>query len=214
MVEHMRSQLTLIRHGETEWNAEGRIQGLMDSPLTPKGIRQAEATAQALVESDFDVTYASPLGRARTTAEMITRDWDDDIRFDDDLKERNLGVMQGLSLPQVEARLPEVFAGFTDGAPDYVIPEGESSRQRYDRGAECLQRIAEKHRGKRILIITHGGIIDGVFRRLFAIPLDAQRHYSLYNCAMSRIEIYLDLWRLLTWGDIHHLKAIGALDDE
>jgi hypothetical protein len=60
----------------------------------------------------------------------------------------------------------------------------------------------------------NAGFIDGVFRRLFAIPLDAQRHYSLYNCAMSRIEIDINLWRLLTWGDIHHLEAIGALDDE
>jgi probable phosphoglycerate mutase len=206
------TEVVLIRHGETVWNREGRMQGFDDSPLTEKGVRQAEATAAALSAQRFDAVYASPQGRAKRTAEIIANPHDLHIEYRLELRERNLGVMQGLTLEEVRHRYPDVYAAFGD--PGYVIPNGESSEQRFSRGNRCLQELAGIHPGERIIVVTHGGIVDGVFRKIFALPLDRPRSYSLFNCAVNRIGVNDREWRLLTWGDVHHLSEIGSLDDK
>ena len=210
----MSTTLTLVRHGETIWNSEGRIQGVKNSPLTESGIRQAEATARALAGRHFDAIYSSPLGRAKKTAEIFSESVGCEIRFDQDLQERNLGVLQGLTIDEIEDQFPDVFAAFRSGDPNYVVPKGESSRQRFERGCRCIQKIADANGGKKVLVVTHGGIIDSVFRRIFDLSLKTPRHHSAFNCAINIISVAGDDWQLFTWGDIHHLEEIGSLDDE
>ena len=214
MVVRVSTLLTLIRHGETVWNREEKQQGILDSPLTESGIQQADATVPVLKKMTFDVVYSSPLGRALSTAEILNSAIGADIEVEDDLQERNLGILQGLTIGEFKLKFPEEFNRFATWDPDFVLPEGESSRQRYNRGNACIQRIADRQAGDRVLLVTHGGIIDGVFRRLFNIPLSRPRNYSLYNCAINAIEVDGGEWRLHTWGNISHLTSIGVRDDD
>jgi len=205
----MKTELMLIRHGETYWNRERKFQGIGNSFLTELGIRQAEAAASALAGEHFDAVYASPLERSRKTAEIIAGSPDSRIIFDEQLVEWKLGVFEGLTLEDIEERYPEEYQHFRSREPDYIIPGGESSRQRYDRTVECLERIAGNHPGGRILVITHRGILDSVIRRIMFVPLDKTIAYSQFNCGLNTIEIDGDIWRLLTWGDKRHLGGIA-----
>lgn len=210
----MKSKVTLIRHGETEWNRSGKQQGIKNSNLTQTGIRQAEATADALgLFGPFEAMYSSHLGRATHTAALIGAKIRISFLEKDCLQERNLGILQGLTIEEFKRRYPAAHTGFASRDPDYIIPEGESSRHRYDRGNSCIGELAARHPGQHILVITHGGIIDGVMRKIMGVPLEIPRMYSLFNCSINTISISQDRWRLLSWGEIHHLKGIGSLDD-
>jgi 2,3-bisphosphoglycerate-dependent phosphoglycerate mutase len=210
----MKTEFLLIRHGETLYNSQGRMQGLIDSPLTDIGIRQAKAAAGALSGKTFEAVYSSPLGRARKTAEIISQPLDCPLHFDPDLQERNMGIFQGLTTKEAASRFPDDFVIFKSHDPDYIIPNGESFRQKDDRGIECMRQIAKKHPGGKVVVITHGGILDAIFRHTLFISLDQQRRYSIFNCAFNSIEIEGDSWRLITWGDMNHLRDIGSLDEE
>ncbi len=204
----MKTELVLIRHGETFWNKEGKFQGIGESLLTDLGVRQAEAASAALTGEHFDAVYASPLVRTRKTAEIVSSGLDSKLVYDDDLVEWRLGIFEGLTIKDIAARFPEEYTRFSSRDPDYVIPEGESSRERYDRAIGCLQRIADRHPGERLLVITHRGILDSVLRRIMFVPLDRVIAYSQTNCALNTIEIDGDTWRLLTWGDARHLNGV------
>ena len=210
----MKTELLLIRHGETLFNSQRRMQGILDSPLTEAGILQAKAAAKALTGKVFDALYSSPLGRARQTADIISRPLNCPIYFETGLQERNMGIFQGLTPTEVADRYPEDYACFTSHDPDYVIPGGESFRQKDERGIASFRRIAKKHPGGKVVIISHGGILDAVFRHTLLIPRDQPRRYSIFNCAFNTIEIEGDNWRLLTWGDMNHLVDIGSMDEE
>ena len=208
----MKTEVVLIRHGETYWNKEGRLQGIGDSHLTDLGIRQAEAAAEALTGEHFDAVFASPLIRAKKTAEIITGALGkpSEIVFDDDLMEWHLGLFEGLSIKDISEKYPDEYVKFRSRDPDYVIPEGESSRQRYERAIGCLQRIADNHPGERVLVITHRGILDSTIRRIMFVSLDQLIAYSQFNCGFNTIEIDGKIWSLLTWGDARHLNGIDG----
>ena len=210
----MKTELLLIRHGETLFNSQRKMQGILDSPLTDVGILQAKAAASALTGKIFDAAYSSPLGRARQTADIIFQQLNCPVYFETGLQERNMGIFQGLTPKEVADRFPEDYASFRAHDPDYVIPGGESSRQKDERGIACFQQIADKHPGGKVAVISHGGILDAVFRHTLLISLDQPRRYSIFNCAFNTIEIEGDNWRLLTWGDMNHLIDIGSLDEE
>ena len=205
-----KTELLLIRHGETSWNKEGKFQGIGNSLLSDLGLRQAEATAKALAGEHFSAVYSSPLIRTKKTTEIITAGLNCPIFFDEGLQEWNLGIFEGLTIDDIATRFPEEYSRFRSRDPEYVIPGGESSRQRYDRGIGSLQRIADSHPGARILVITHRGVLDSVIRRILFVPLDCQIAYSQFNCALNTIEINGDTWKLLTWGDAGHLKGIDG----
>ncbi len=198
----------LIRHGETYWNQEKKLQGIGESLLTELGIRQAEAAAAALAGEHFDAIYASPLARAKKTAEIIAAGLDSRIIFDDQLVEWKLGIFEGLTIDDIASKFPKEYTHFSAREPDYVIPGGESSRQRYERTIGCLERIAGNHPGGRVLVITHRGILDSVIRRIMFVPLESLIAYSQFNCGLNTIEIEGEIWRLLTWGDARHLDGV------
>ena len=213
MTESTKTVLTVVRHGETEWNREGRIQGHVDSPFTERGIRQAEALAEACARRRFDCIYSSDLGRAFRTAELIAEKQDIPIITEVGLRERNLGIMQSLTMMEFLDQYPDEYTGFRSGDPDYVIPDGESVRQRYDRSIDCANRIIEMHVGENILIVTHGGVLESMFRHAVGIPLTSKRDFSLFNCALNAFSIADGHWRLDSWGDVRHLATVSTLDD-
>jgi probable phosphoglycerate mutase len=206
-------ELIVVRHGATEWNKIGRQQGHLDSPLSETGIAQAEVIAERLSREKFTALYSSDLGRAYGTAEYIAARTGHEIIAEKRLRERNLGVFQGRTWDEIEEELPEEVAAFRTGDPDYRIPEGESARERYERTVGCIEQIAAQHPGERIVIVAHGGVLDGLFRRALGIDLTEPRRFKLFNASVNTFLVEDGSWKLATWGDICHLGEIGGLDD-
>ena len=203
--------LFIVRHGETVWNIEQRLQGHLDSPLTELGIAQAEATAERLVEENLEILYSSDSGRAMVTAQAIAERAGLEVLPDAGLRERNLGVFQGLTYAEAEAKYPEEITRVKD--IDFVIPEGESARQKEERGIAAIETIAQRHPGKKIGIVTHGGIVGSLLRRVMHVPDDAPTGFMTHNGSIGIFQMDNGTLRLSTWGDIRHLRNIGTKDD-
>ncbi len=208
------TQLLVIRHGETIWNAAGRQQGHLDSDLTPLGLRQAEALARRLGSDPPGALYSSDLARAMRTAEPIARATGLEIRTDARLRERHLGILQGLTPAECREHHAECYGRLASGDPDYVIPEGESARHRYDAVIACAEEIAASHAGQRVAVVTHGGVLSAIFRRVAGLPLGAPRRCALWNASINVVAIENGSWMLWQWGDTHHLADLKTSDDD
>ena len=209
------THLIVVRHVETVWNADRRKQGQLDSPPTKVGVAQARAVAArfAAEEEKFAALYSSDLGRARFTAEEIGKATNHEVLLKTGLRERHFGVFGGLTDEQCAARFPVEFESWHKNLADYPIPEGESWREFHGRAVECFENIAEKHAGERVVIVTHGGVLDTLFRHVFEIPLGKPRHAKLWNASINIFTFNGGVWQLNSWGDRHHLRSIGAIDD-
>ena len=205
--------LFAVRHGETEWNLVGKQQGHLDSPLTGIGVQQADALANGLADKGIDVLYTSDLGRAARTAAIIGERLGLSVQEDERLRERHLGAMQGLTKREFAERYPEDAAMFNTGDPEYVLPGGESARQRYERCIRCAEDLAARHLRQRILIVAHGGVLASFFYRALNMPLSDPRRFSLSNASINSFSITNGDWRLDTWGETCHLKGVRTLDD-
>jgi broad specificity phosphatase PhoE len=157
------TELLLVRHGETDWNAEGKLQGHTDRPLNDYGRRQAQALADRLAGESIDAVYASDLSRARETAEILGAKLGLPVLVDPDLREKNWGNWEGLT---PDERLHIEF-------------QGETSEAHRDRTLGAVQRIVERHPGGRIVVVTHGGSLRRIQAAVsgFALPV-------LENCAV------------------------------
>ena len=158
-----RTEVIIVRHGQTQWNIKGVRQGHLDSPLTEKGLAQAEALGERLAREKFTILYSSDLGRAVQTAQMISQATGHMIITDARLRERHLGIFQGLNAEEIKERYPEEYRLHRTLGPDYVIPGGESMHQQVARNVACLKEVAEKHAGETIAVVTHGGVLSGLF---------------------------------------------------
>ena len=207
------TEVTLIRHGETEWNLSGRWQGHADSPLSERGVAQAEALGKRMKPGDFDFLYSSDLGRAMDTSRLLgsPSGWEAIPR--EDLRERDLGVLEGLTTEEMLEREPEVYHSFRNEGPGYVPPGGESFTQFCERCANAVEQISATHEGSKIGIVAHGGVLGAFFRYAMNIPLDAGRNFVLLNCSLNRFEKKENGWNLLSWGDVGHLGGMDSLDD-
>jgi probable phosphoglycerate mutase len=206
------ARIIVVRHGETRFNVEGRWQGHDDSPLTEKGIAQAGALAKRLEAYQFSSVYSSDLGRAMQTARIITDQTGHDIIPDKRLRERNVGIFQGLTVAEIEAKYEIEWRMYRSKDPDYLIPHGESARQRFNYHIECFQELAEKNRGGCILIVGHGGVLNSLFRHVIGIQLEAPRRFSVINAGFNMVSCNNGEWKLETWGDIGHLHQDTALE--
>ena len=155
----MATTLILIRHGETEWNREGRVQGHLDSALTSDGIAQACACAIRLQSESIDHIIASDLPRARRTADILNAARNLPIRFEAALRERSFGIGEGKTYEELDAMHPELFSRSRATDPDFAIGGGESRRQFHQRVTGMLAQIVDEHADKRILVVTHGGVL-------------------------------------------------------
>ena len=173
-----RTQVIIVRHGQTEWNLKLVRQGHFDSPLTDKGIAQARALAQRLAQEKFTALYSSDLGRAVQTAQIIANATGHVIITDERLRERHLGIFQGLSGDEIRERFPEEYRLHRTVGPTYVIPGGESVEQQVARNIAYLNEIGQKHIGETIVVMTHGGVLSGLFRHTFSIPYNAPRRFE------------------------------------
>lgn len=200
------TRLCLVRHGETAWNAERRLQGHLDVPLNEVGLEQARVTAEALVAHPFSAVYCSDLARARATAQATA------IRVGripttlTGLRERHYGAFQGLTYDEAAARFPQAYARFVRREIDFAIPEGGESLRAFSRRVSAtLDEIAHRHAGERILIVTHGGVLDVAHRLATGKALDAPRDFDIPNAALNWIEHRGGTWNLIAWAERSHL---------
>ena len=204
----------IIRHGETEWNLAGRYQGQLDSPLTARGIAQAEAVAKRLAVVNFDAIVSSDLTRAVRTGDIIAGQHPGTPRLiDAGLRERNFGMLSGYTKEEAIAKYPDVEKGYLSHDPDYRIPEGESLRDLCKRASKAINALADKYPDGTLCIVTHGGTLGQFLRYVLGIPLNHKRAYKFVNCAYTEFTREDGHWLLHTWGDAHHLATLGAEDD-
>jgi len=208
------TQLILIRHGETAWNLEHRMQGHLDSPLTDNGIAQAKALAQRLRTQSFSALYSSDLGRAYQTAQYIAETTGLTIQVKLELRERNLGDFQGLTRQEIGQLHPEEYANFQAASPDYVVPNGESLKQFRQRCVACFEQLVHQHVDEKILIVTHGGVLVNFLKHTLGLPYQTPRYFDISNTSINIFSYRDNQWFLTTWGDVSHYQQIDSLVDD
>ncbi|CAM8996107.1 unnamed protein product [Rhodiola kirilowii] len=206
------TEFIVIRHGETEWNADGRIQGHLDVALNDTGRQQAVLVAERLAKGpEISAIYSSDLKRASVTAETIANCCGGiEVIKDPELRERNLGDLQGHVYRELSKTVPVAYQVFMSNRTDQNIPGGgESIDQLYERCTSALQRIARKHKGERVVVVTHGGVIRSLHRR--ASPNG--RPGKILNTSVNILHLSDgEKWTIKSWGDVSHLNETGVLE--
>ena len=206
-------QLTILRHGETDWNAIGRIQGQQQVPLNQRGMAQAQAAAEYLRNEQFDAIYSSDLIRALHSARPFSKIFGLPIIEEPALREWNLGILEGLLCTDAATLHPQANQIYRGRQPDALIPQAETIRQRYNRAIQCIEQIASQHSNQHLLIVTHGGILDDWYRHVNEIPLETERNWPLNNAGISRFTRQAEKWQTTHWSEIQHLESIGSMAD-
>ena len=199
--------IIIIRHGETFWNRERRIQGHLDSALTPDGIAQAQACAKRLTEEPIDAVVASDLGRVRHTAQMLIAGRALPVRFDDSLRERCFGIGEGLTYAEMDGKYPQMFAQSGLVNAEFTLPEGESRAAFHARVITSIERLAAAHAGKCLLVVTHGGVLGAIFRWLNNMLIASAQRIAIPNVAYNRISVQPSGWKIDVWADTSHLTG-------
>jgi len=205
------TRVCLIRHGETDWNAQRRVQGQIDIPLNARGRFQAEAVACGLADECFTALYSSDLQRALQTAEPTAALHHLAIRSDPLLRERHYGVLQSLTAEEARVRHPRASLRHAARDPDYDYEDGESLSAFDQRISECLRALFRRHPGETVLVVTHGGVLDVAYRHAKGRPLTSRRDFALPNAGFNWLEGDAERWRVVTWADVSHIGQ--ALDE-
>ena len=200
--------LILIRHGETLWNTQLRMQGSLDSDLTPKGELQIKALGEWMKEVPFDYLYCSDTPRAHKTAEAIRKFTGHNLNFDKRLREKNLGVFEGLTSEEARERYPETFQQFKTAGASYVIDQGESTQQLLKRALDAIEEIRNRHPQKVAVAVTHGGVVRVLIKHVLGIPLDAPTQFLISNTGIFRL-VWRDKWIVAEMGAVPHLEKVN-----
>ena len=206
-------KLIAVRHGEAEWNVERRDMGQLDSPLTERGLQQVQALAVRLEHVRIGALYTSDLGRAMQTARIIAAATGVEPIADARLRERHLGIFQGLTKPEAASRFPREFAEYRRLGHHYRIPGGESGEERTARSVAALTDIAGRHADATIVVVTHGSFLMGFFEHVLAMTPGNGWRFRRQNAAYNDFEYTADGWSLKTWNDTAHLAGVGSIDD-
>ena len=203
MVEPTR--IIAIRHGETAWNVDTRIQGHLDIPLSANGRWQAERLAEALRGEPIQAIYASDLTRAWETAQYVGRATGVNVTPEIGLRERGFGDFEGKTFAEIEVLLPEQSLRWRQRDPEFSPAGGESLVALRARVVDAAQRLAALHPGEQIALIGHGGVMDVLYRAATRLDIQAPRTWTLGNAAINRLMWTPEGFTLVGWADTHHL---------
>jgi 2,3-bisphosphoglycerate-dependent phosphoglycerate mutase len=206
------TRILAIRHGETAWNVDGRMQGHLDIPLNDVGRWQAHRLALAVSEESVAAIYSSDLLRALQTAESVAAGSGKKIEIEVDLRERCFGKFEGLTFKEIDERWPEEAARWRVRDPDFTPEGGESLKVFYARCVESITRLAAAHPGQTIALVAHGGVMDCFYRAATRVDLQAQRTWQLGNASINRLLYTEGGLSLVGWSDTFHLED-PALDE-
>jgi 2,3-bisphosphoglycerate-dependent phosphoglycerate mutase len=199
------TRITAIRHGETAWNVDTRIQGQLDIGLNAKGRWQAERAAAALAGEDVDAVYSSDLWRAYDTALSVAKPHGLTIQTDEALRERGFGEFEGKTFAEIETDMPEKSILWRQRVPDFSPDGGESLLVFRERITSYIQRLAAQNIGKHIVVVSHGGVMDVLYRAATGLDLQAPRSWQLTNAAINRLLWNGEHLSLVGWADTSHI---------
>lgn len=213
------TEILLIRHGETAWNAGKRLQGHLDIPLNLTGERQAAALGRALADEKLDAVFSSDLQRARQTAAAIAAPLAGAIHIDPGLRERCYGAFEGMLRAEIAERYPQAYAAWQARNIDARFPHGEriaeTLREFSQRALDAIARVARSGKYRKIALVTHGGVLECAYRAAQGIGFSHARDFDIFNASVNRFHWDGTVLRLLHWGDVSHLRELAerALDE-
>ena len=207
------TRIIAIRHGETAWNVDTRLQGQLDIALNTNGIWQAGQVARALAGEVIDAIYASDLLRAWQTANAIAHATNAPLLPHQGLRERGFGSFEGKTYAEIEAEWPEQSELWRKRVPDWAPPGGESLLTMRARVASTLNTLAQQHIGGQIVLVAHGGVMDILYRLATSQELQAPRSWLLGNAAINRLLWTPEGVTLVGWADSNHLESTGLDED-
>ena len=201
------THVLLLRHGQTAWNAEQRLQGQLDVPLDTVGQRQVAQMAAVLAGEDLAAIYSSDLQRALDTALALARVTGLPVIQDKALRERGFGRLEGLTYAEVEALWPDDALRWRRREPDFGPGGGETLRAFYARSVAAVTRLALPHPGQTIAVVAHGGVLDCMHRAATGLDLGAPRTWQLGNATVNRLLFTGEHFVVVGWDDRAHLDA-------
>jgi probable phosphoglycerate mutase len=213
------TEILLIRHGETDWNAEKRLQGHLDISLNAEGQRQAAALAEALSSEPLDAVIASDLLRARQTAQQIAAARGMTVQIESGLRERCYGAFEGMLYADIGQRYPEAFAAWKSRDMDARFPQGrhvaETLREFAERAVGTIVRLVRQGGYRKVAIVTHGGVLECAYRAAQGGAFSQARDFDILNASINRFIWNGEAMRLSQWGDVAHLQMrdSAALDE-
>ncbi|EDT74927.1 histidine phosphatase family protein [Clostridium butyricum] len=204
----MKTTIMLIRHGETEWNILGKFQGSTDIPLSNEGIRQAFMLKERL-KSDFDYIFSSPLKRAYETAKILCDESGKQVSIAEEIREINFGEWEGLTVKGIAEKYPDIFNEWRNDKREGKFCGGDMSTLNASiRAKNCIMEIANKHKGKKIVIVAHGGIIKAGLIGIFDWDMSMYHKIALGNTCINTITFNNDMKpALLGLNDTNHLDC-------
>lgn len=206
------TRILAVRHGETTWNRDTRVQGHTDIALSERGRWQAARLAGALRDEPIAAFYASDLSRAFDTASAVAEVHGKPVHAHTGLRERGFGRFEGLTWAEIESLHPQDALSWRKRVPDFAPPGGESLLQLRERVIATVDDIAARHPGEQLMLVAHGGVLDILYRAATRLELQAPRSWDLSNTAVNRLLWTPEGLTLVGWADTGHLQD-GALDE-
>jgi probable phosphoglycerate mutase len=205
------TRIIAIRHGETAWNVDSRIQGQLDIGLNDNGRWQARRVGRALAAEPIAAIYASDLGRAHETAKAIGETTGIPVVPDTGLRERCFGLFEGKTFDEIHSTWPEHAQNWRKRIPEWEPPEGgESLLQLRARVHGTVHALAERHRGEQIVVVAHGGVLDTLYRIATGQEVNSPRTWQLPNGAINRLLWTPGGFTLVGWSDTQHLEHAAS----
>ena len=201
--------LLIVRHGETDWNAEERIQGHTDIGLSDTGAEQARLLGTRLALIPIDVAYCSDLKRAAETATLAIGDQDVVLNRTPRLREYHKGAFEGMTLTEIKAQFPEEYPKYLEKNLDYAPAGGETIRDVSSRMATVFGEIKDKHLNETVLVVGHGGSLRAGMVSLLSMPLEGNWSFVFGNCGLTMVETYEDNAVLRLFNDVSHLNGMA-----
>ncbi len=208
------ARIWLVRHGETDWNRSGLLQGQTDTTLSETGRAQARALGIRLADQAFNAVYSSDLVRCVETATIVVGDRKIPVQTDPELREVHLGRWQGLSFQQARQQWPEEYARVDADPLSHAPAGGENRRELRDRMVRAARRIAGKHSGEDVLVVSHGGAMRALLTWVVMADLRASRLIEIDNTGICRFDFYDFGPVLIGWNDVNHIQKVHDEADE
>ena len=202
--------LLIVRHGETDWNAEGRIQGHTDVGLSKTGAEQSRLLGARLSSIPIDVAYCSDMKRASETATLALGDQDVVLNRTPRLREYHKGSFEGKTLPEIKAQFPDDYPRYLEKNLDYAPAGGETTRGVSSRMAEIFAEIKAKHLNETVLVVGHGGSLRAGMVSLLRMPLEGNWSFVFGNCSLTTIDTFEDNAVLRLFNDDSHLNGMAG----
>jgi probable phosphoglycerate mutase len=202
------TRILLVRHGETDWNAAGRIQGHSDTPLNAAGRLQARRAAQRLAREPIRALYSSDLARAFETATIIGAPLGLKVVASPQLRERRYGEWEGLTSTEIQAHYPEQFAIWRARSTDFAPPQGETRNEILTRALAELQMIARRHVREMVVVVSHGGLCYVLINHMLGSIDGDRREFTFGNASIHTLDVTGDQWSVISMNETAHLLGI------